>query len=64
MPAVISFFFVIFNPDILFLIYLFFTKESKLKKLNIIVDLLSMSGRGWMAGIFYVVLILRYYKEI
>ncbi|MDR5688076.1 oligosaccharide repeat unit polymerase [Morganella morganii] len=56
MPAVISFFFVIFNPDILFLIYLFFTKESKLKKLNIIVYLLSMSIRGWMAGIFYVVL--------
>ncbi|MDC9779220.1 oligosaccharide repeat unit polymerase [Proteus mirabilis] len=54
MPAIISFFFVIFNPDILFLIYLFFTKESKLKKTNIIVYLISMSIRGWMAGILYI----------
>ncbi|MEX9604808.1 oligosaccharide repeat unit polymerase [Providencia rettgeri] len=56
LPALLSLFFVIFNPDILFLIYLFFTKESKIKKINIVVYLVSMSIRGWMAGIFYVLL--------
>lgn len=56
MPSVISYFFVIFNPDILFLIYLFFTKESKLKKINILTYLVSMSIRGWMAGILYIML--------
>lgn len=56
LPALLSLFFVIFNPDILFLIYLFFTKESKIKKINIVVYLVSMSIRGWMAGILYVLL--------
>ncbi|WP_167762615.1 oligosaccharide repeat unit polymerase, partial [Proteus mirabilis] len=56
MPSAISLFFVFFNPDLLFMIYLFFSKETKIKKLNIIIYLISMSARGWMAGILYIFL--------
>lgn len=58
MPGFISYFFILFNPDMLFVIYLFLTEKSKLKYTNIFIYLISMITRGWMGGFLYIIIYL------
>ncbi|WP_368882762.1 oligosaccharide repeat unit polymerase [Proteus mirabilis] len=54
-PWYLNYFFILFNPDTLFLIYIFITKNSLLKKTNIIIFLISTISRGWMGGVLPII---------
>lgn len=54
-PWYLNYFFILFNPDSLCLIYIFITRNSLLKKTNIIIFLVSTISRGWMGGILPII---------
>lgn len=60
-PWYFSYVFILFSSDMLFAIYLFTVKKSKLRTLNSLIYLLSMLQRGWMSGV--VLLFINYILE-
>lgn len=56
-PKIYRYFFVIFNPDILFILYSCYTKNKKILLANSIVYIVSTISRGWSGGILFLLLV-------
>lgn len=61
--GIFKYIFVIIKVDILFLMSLLISKDKKLNTINIIVFLLSMLHRGWIAGAIYQLIVLYFIRE-
>lgn len=61
--SLLNYFFMLLQPDILFMLTALFLASERLFLINLLVFLLSMFLRGWMGGVFIVINIamIRYY---
>ncbi|HEM7567091.1 oligosaccharide repeat unit polymerase [Morganella morganii] len=57
-PVIYRYFFVIFNPDILFILYACSAKNKKILLSNTSIYIISTISRGWSGGILFVLLIM------
>ncbi len=57
-PEIYRYFFVLFNPDILFILYACSTKNKKTLYANTSIYIISTISRGWSGGILFALLIM------
>jgi len=63
--SVVKYLFILFSPDIFFFILYGFARNNKYFKYNMLIYLISSLQRGWMGGLFFIVImeLYIYYKR-
>ena len=63
--SLLKYLFILFSPDIFFFILYGFARDNKYFKYNILIYLISSLQRGWMGGLFFIVImeLYIYYKK-
>ncbi|MAM00603.1 MAG: hypothetical protein CL583_19395 [Alteromonadaceae bacterium] len=61
--SLLNYVFIVFQPDLLFIIIAISLRSSLLFHINVLIFLISMLLRGWMGGVFivFIIYIIRYY---
>lgn len=63
--SIIKYLFILFSPDTFFFILYGFARDNKYFKYNLLIYLISSLQRGWMGGLFFIVImeLYLYYKK-